>query len=101
MKRLQKILSVLLTVCFCLTTVSLTAAAADTSKAGDVAVGDTFYFGHYPQSRVDDRALIARLNAQGAPVGSVVTLGDLARRGECEMECARAMQSIASNVDIR
>ena len=31
----------------------------------------------------------------------VVTLGDLARRGECEMECARAMQSIASNVDIR
>lgn len=76
MKRLQKLLSVLLTVCFCLTTVSLTAAAADTAKAGDVAVGDTFYFGHYPQSRVDDRALIARLNAQGAPIGSVVTLGD-------------------------
>lgn len=52
-------------------------------------------------------ALMARDRVRRLPVAEngrlvgMVTLGDLARRGGCEMECARAMQSIASNLDVR
>ena len=73
MRNVKKILSVLLAIIFCLSALTAAASAAVVT-AGDVAVGGTFYFGSYPQTRVTDSTLLARLNAYGAADGKVVSL---------------------------
>ena len=51
--------------------------------------------------------LMARDRVRRLPVAEngrlvgMVTLADLVRRGECEMECAQAIRAIVSNVDLR
>ena len=47
-----------------------------------------------------DRVRRLPVTENGRLVG-MVTLGDLARRGACETECAKAMKSISSNLDLR
>ncbi len=47
-----------------------------------------------------DRVRRLPVTENGRLVG-MVTVNDLARRRECETECARAMQSISSNLDVR
>ena len=62
MKKTVKALAILLAVCFCFSALILTVGA----KASDVAEGEKFAFGSYPQTRVSDSGLITRLNMSRA-----------------------------------
>ena len=73
MRYAKKVLAVLLAVLFCCSALGMAASA--TESAGSLNVGDTFYFGSYPQSRVDDKGLIAVLNAKAASGSEIVTVG--------------------------
>jgi hypothetical protein len=59
MKKAVKALAVLLALCFCMSALVLAVGAA---AADAVTDGTTFRFGTYPQSRVQDKALIDSLN---------------------------------------
>ena len=65
MKTIRKALAVILAVCFCLGVVGVAASAQEWETASEIEVGDTFYFGSYPQTRVTDSDLLSRLNAIG------------------------------------
>ena len=60
MKKAIKLLAVLIAVCFCSSALMMAADAA----ASDVAKGELFAFGMYPQTRVTDKDLIKKLNDQ-------------------------------------
>lgn len=72
MKTAKKALSVLLAVLVLFSTVALSASA---KTAGDVAVGESFLFGMYPQSRVTDAALLKTLNNATPDANGDVAIG--------------------------
>lgn len=82
MKKTVKALAVFLAVFFCFSALILTVGAAD--PASSVAKGETFYFGMYPQTCVQDKALTDKLDKiSGSTDTEVVTLGGATYASYC------------------